>query len=538
MVRLLTDQRHHRQRSNAMQQFIKNHAEQIMGTLNGLDRLRLRGTIRWMATTQGMAKFLGTLGILLKDFRSYAQAITHEIRDTAKQLAEQASRPYCYLASSRESKEALARDWAERDGIHEGLIGVFRCVEPCWSYQVIRNREKKELELRGGPAKCLHLYFYFMDQVLGLMHLRLQTWFPFTIYVCLNGREWLARALDAKGIWYARRANCLVDVEDFAAAQKLLDRQLRTDWPRLLDRQAAHCFPLHQKLWGGKPLYYYWSAEESEWATDLVFRSPQALSQLYPHLVRHGIETFSSSDVMRFLGRKTLPSGRVRGRFVGEVVSDVRRRPEGVRIKHRLNANSVKMYDKQGSVLRVETTINDARDIKVYRAAEGDPEGPKEWRRLRKGVSDLHRRSQVSQAANERYLDALSAVNQTIPLGELAERVTRRVTWQGRPVRGLNPLSSEDATLLAAVSRGEFTINGFRNRDLRAILYPASSSPAERRRQAGKITRQLRMLRAHGLIKKVPKTHRYVLTDRGRTTIIALLTARQADTQKLNQLAA
>jgi hypothetical protein len=521
-----------------MQQFIKNHSEHIMGTLSGLDRLRLRGTIRWLATVEGMAKFLGTLGILLKDFRSYAQDITHEIRSYAQQLAEDASRPYFYLASSADSKEELARDWAERDGIREGLIAVFRCVEPCWSYQVVRNREKKQLELRGGPAKCLHLYFYFLDRVLGLIHLRLQTWFPFTIHLCLNGREWLTRALDAKGIAYVRRANCLVDVEDFAAAQKLLNRQLRTDWPWLLDRQAARCFPLHQKLWDGQPLYYYWSAEESEWATDVVFRSREALTAVYPSLVRHGIETFSSSDVMRFLGRPTPASGHVHGRFLGEVVSDVRRRPEGVRIKHRLNANSIKMYDKQGSVLRVETTINDARDIKVYRAAEGDSEGPKAWRRLRKGVSDLHRRSQVSQAANERYLDALSAANQATPLGELAEHVTRRVTWQGRPVRGLNPLASQDAVLLTAVSRGEFSINGFRNRDLRAILFQASSSPTERRSQASRITRQLRMLRAHGLIKKVPKTHRYVLTDRGRTTIIALLTARKADTQKLNQLAA
>jgi hypothetical protein len=394
------------------------------------------------------------------------------------------------------------------------------------------------LELRGGVAKCLHLYFYLIDRALGLMHLRLQTWFPFTIHLCLNGREWLARQLDARGIGYVRRANCLVDVEDFAVAQRLLDGQLRTDWPKLLNAQAERCFPQHQKLWGGRPLDYYWSAEESEWATDLTFRSPQALAALYPGLVRHGIETFSSGDVMRFLGRKTPVSGQVHGRFLGEVTSDVRRREEGVRIKHRLNSNSIKMYDKQGSVLRVETTINDARDIKVYRAVEGDPEGPKAWRRLRKGVSDLHRRSQVSQAANERYLDALGAAGQTTPLGELADGVTRRVTWQGRPVRGLNPLSSGDAALLAAVSRGEFTINGFRNRDLRAILYTASSSPAETRTQASKITRQLRMLRAHGLIKKVPKTHRYVLTDRGRTTIIALLTARKADTQKLNQLAA
>jgi hypothetical protein len=190
-----------------MQQFIKNHAEHIMGTLSGLDRLRLRGTIRWLATTEGMAKFLGTLGILLKEFRSYAQDITHDIRSSAQQLAEEASRPYCYLASSRESKEELAREWARRDGIGEGLIAVFRCVEPCWSYQVVRNREKKQLELRGGPAKCLHLYFYFLDRVLGLMHLRLQTWFPFTrqskgsgLFVAFGG-EWsdLGAAAGAEG---------------------------------------------------------------------------------------------------------------------------------------------------------------------------------------------------------------------------------------------------------------------------------------------------------------------------------------------------
>lgn len=521
-----------------MKQFIKNHAEQVMGTLSGLDRLRLRGTIRWLASRDGMATFLGTMGVLLKDFKSYAQAITEAARGYAQQLAEEARRPYCYLASSRQSKEELAREWAQRDRIEEGLIVIFRCVEPCWSYQVVRNPEKKMLELRGGPAKCLHLYFYFLDRVLGLMHLRLQTWFPFTIHVCLNGREWLARSLDAQGIGYLRRANCLVDVEDFAAAQRLLDGQLRTDWVKLLGGQAARCFPLHQKLWAGRPLDYYWSAEESEWATDVAFRSPEALAALYPGLVRHGIETFSSVDVMRFLGRKTPASGQVHGRFSGEVTSDVRRREEGVRIKHRLNSNSIKMYDKQGSVLRVETTINDARDIKVYRAIEGDPNGPQAWRRLRKGVSDLHRRTQVSQAANERYLDALGAAAQTTSLGELAEQVTRRVTWQGRPVRGLNPLAGQDAALLTAVSRGEFTIHGFRNRDLRAILYPTGSSPTERRTQAGKTTRQLRMLRAHGLIKKVPKTHRYVLTDRGRITIIALLTARQADTKKLNQLAA
>ena len=207
-------------------------------------------------------------------------------------------------------------------------------------------------------------------------------------------------------------------------------------------------------------------------------------------------------------------------------------------IKHRVNKNSIKMYDKQGSVLRVETTINNADEFKVYRPVEGDPQGDCDWRRLRRGVADLHRRAQVSQAANERYLAALQPVNQSTPLGELAAQVTCPVTWRGRRVRGLRPLSADDMALLSAVSRGEFTVNGFRNRDLRQILYGESPPADERRRQSAKLTRLLRMLRAHGLIKKVPSTHRYVLTDRGRSIITAVIQASKADTETLKTFAA
>jgi hypothetical protein len=214
-------------------------------------------------------------------------------------------------------------------------------------------------------------------------------------------------------------------------------------------------------------------------------------------------------------------------------------RPEGIRIKHRLNFNSIKMYDKQGSVLRVETTINDARDLKVYRRKTGDSQGKKAWRRMRKSVADVKRRAQVSQAANERYLKALAAVEPGQPLGDLTSDLCQPVIWQGRRARALNPFSGDDAKLLAAVSRGEFALKGFRNRDLRALLYGnEASTPEVVKRQSGAITRRLRLLRAHGLIMKVTKTHRYTLTDKGRLAITALLAAKQADAAKLHQFAA
>lgn len=522
-----------------MQRFIQKHAADVIGVLSGFDRMRFRGTLRWLSNTKGMRSFLWAAQILLKDFKSYVTNVTDQVRAATARLAAQAGRPVLYLNSPSQRKEDEARRIAERDGIGEGLICVLTCVERCFSYDVGPNRQTKKLELRGGTKQCLHEYFYFQDPQLGLMHLRLQTWFPFTIHVCLNGREWLARQMDQAGLGYRRSENCFLDLADPAAAQKLADAQLKTRWKSLFQRLVQQVHPTHAQIFRDYPTQYYWSLEESEWATDVMFRSSQALAKLYPRLLRHGIGDFSSADVLRFLGRKVPAHGGVNGHFQGEVVSDLKQRPEGLRIKHRVNHNSIKMYDKQGSVLRVETTINNTRDMKVFRRAEGVRRGARRWQKLRKGVADLQRRAKISQAANERYLDALAEVDQTRPLGEVVDVVCRPVEWNGQRVRALQPWSPDDAALLAAIARPEFLLHGFRNRDLRPLLFGAGQvSVEEARRQSGKVTRKLRMLRAHGLVTKISKTHRYQLTARGRTIITALLAARQANTQQLTQLAA
>jgi len=247
---------------------------------------------------------------------------------------------------------------------------------------------------------------------------------------------------------------------------------------------------------------------------------------------------------MRFLGHRVAAHGKVRGNFKGEIVSDLKERPEGIRVKHTLNANSIKMYDKQGSVLRVETTINQTRDFRVYREAQIGPhgrsknQGKKAWRILRKGVVDLKRRAEVSRAANDRYLTALSATSGKVPLFQWVDTVCKAVRHEGRRSRALNPWSPQDRALFQAVNRGEFKINGFRNRDLRALLFPTKPTAQGHKRRAGAVTRKLALLRAHGLIKKLSGTHRYVLTGKGSTIITALLAARQADINQLTQIAA
>lgn len=517
-----------------MKTFIQRFGTKILGILHGFDRIRFRGTRRFLANVVGMMNFLWHRQVLLKDFKAFAGHITAQLRQAAEDVAVQQGRPIEYLHNSAMDKEAWARKLAKRDGIEQGLIGVLKAVECCWSYEVGPNRAQKKLELRGKPSKCLHYYHYLMDPEVGLTYVRLQTWFPFTVHVGMNGREWLARAMDKIGLGYRRRDNCFVWSEDWARAQQLLDEQLRTDWPGLLNRLLGQANPALGIIDPSQATPYYWSMDEGEWASDLAFACPDTLAELAPRLFRHAWLHFDSGDVMRFLGNKAVTEHGPHGKFAGEVVSDLKRRVEGTRIKHRLGGNWIKMYDKQGSVLRVETVINQTRDMKVYRTKEGDDDGEKSWQRLRKGVADIHRRAEISQAANERYVEALASVDESRSLAELVEAVCRPVLWQGKRSRALNPLAPQDGQLLEAVNRGEFAINGFRNRDLRALLYTKQpSDDTEKRRRSAATSRKLRLLRAHGLIHKIPKTHRYQLSPHGRDVINALLAARQASIAKL-----
>ncbi|MGH9593875.1 MAG: hypothetical protein ACRD5L_12350, partial [Bryobacteraceae bacterium] len=380
--------------------------------------------------------------------------------------------------------------------------------------------------------KCTHFYHYYMHPEVGLCHVRVQSWFPFTVDACLNGREWLARQMDRAGLKYEQRDNCFVRVSDPLRAQALLDEQLRTDWPKLLNGLLAQAHPLHERL--ARPLKqdYYWSATQTEFATDLLFRDERSLAALYPQFLHHGIRSFASPDVLRFLGRSK-PNA-----FKGEVSSTLKHRPEGVRLRHTVNGNSIKVYDKEARILRVETTIVHPEHFKVYRPVEGGKPEELAWRPLRRGVADLFRRAEVSREANKRYLSALASVTGKTPLKEMAGPVCRPTTLRGKRHRALSPWSVSDGALLEAISRGEFALAGFRNRDLRERLFPGRATAEEQRRLAARVGRKLALLRAHGLVRRVSGTHRWMMTEKGRHLVTALLAAREADVDQLTQLAA
>jgi hypothetical protein len=522
-----------------MERFIEKHADAVIGTLSGMDRWVLRGTLRPLSHVGGMMSYLWAAKVRLKDFGDHALRLSKRLIGASEETAAQASRPFLYLPSSSTSKEETARKIAEEDGIKDGLVCVLRAVEPCMSYSVVGNRATEKIELKPDQRKCLHLYHYMIHPVFGFMNARIQTWFPFSVQICINGREWLARQMTEENLGFIKRDNCFTWLEDPLRAQALMDRQLQTAWPELLSGIARALNPLHEAMFEAFPMDYYWSTFQSEWATDILFRDAETLGRLYPSLVHHGLTTFFSPDILRFLGRYVPPSGNIPPALKAEVTTDIKARTEGVRIKHRVGGNSVKMYDKQGSVLRVETTINDVAGFKSFRSPEGKPEVEKSWMPMRKGIADLHRRAEVSQAANDRYLDAMVSVENTTPLGKLVDSLCRPSVQNGRRFRAFNPHAPDDAKLIEAISRGEFTIAGFRNRDLRPLLFAdAPASTSERRRQAAAISRKLALLRAHGLIRKVHGTHRYHLTKEGRTIVTALVTLRTTSTDSLTKLAA
>jgi hypothetical protein len=513
-----------------MKSFLLRFGGLIVSVLCGFDRLRFRGLSRLLSNPRGVNSYLYQHDLQFKDYARHAEHLTKTLVRDTQALAKAEGTSLVYLNSPNTDKEAMALDIARQRGLSSGRIAILSCVESCRTFRV-RTNEVGHIELRGEPGRCQHYYHYFLHEQLGLCYVRLQSWFPFTIRIGINGREWLCRQLQREQIPFRRQENLLLDVADWQRAQQLLDEQRHTDWPALLDGFATATNPLFPYLRDDARVPYYWVTEQSEWASDLLFRSPDDLARLYPRIARHSIEVLSCRDILRYLGRSVPEQGF--GRFAGDVKVDYRERREGLRAKFWYEVNSLKAYDKFGIALRLETTINQAPLLKVYRTKEGDPDGPKSWKPLRKGVADLPRQAEISQRANERLAESLATIAETQPLGQLLEPLGQPVLQNGRRTRALNPLTGADGELLRTIANGNFLVQGFRNQDLRQALFGESDAAEQRRKQSAAVTRKLRLLRAHGLIIKVQKTHRYQVSAQGRRILTALFNAHAADITRL-----
>jgi hypothetical protein len=529
-----------------MQQFIEKYREEILGTLCGFDRLVFRATPRRLnhfyldpsrkiVVAKGMEEYLWQNKVHFKDYGQHVQRVSGRVKDRFLEPFRRQNLPVLFVPDPKVDKDQLARETAAQHKIESGLVCAISTMEPSPTFEYVKSR----ISSRVRP--CHVLYQYQKHPDLGWLYARIQTWFPFHIQVGMNGREWLARQMDQQRLRYQQQGNCFPFIEDYQRAQQLLDQQLKTNWAELLNGFGRQLNPLHEEIFQHYPTENYWTCYQSEWATDIVFGKPEFLKRLMSVLVPHGMLSFSSADVLRYFGKRLKKSGEIPDRFNGQLQANLKQYREGERVKFWMQGNSTKFYDKayteRGSVLRAaETTTNNVGVFKSYRPKQGGPPDDLQWRQMRKGIADLHRRAEISQHVNDRLINALASVDDSRRLEELIVSLQQPATWKQRRVRALRPFA-EDRPILEAVQQGNFLINGFRNRDLQAILYTKpAESPQQQRRRSAAISRKLRMLRAHGIIRKVSHTHRYLVAPEARTILIAILTSARTSLNQINEL--
>jgi len=498
-----------------MQKFVNKHAPAITGTLSCFDRVLFRGRLA-LGYPHGMEAFLDHRGVLFKHLKRFVLQQADRLKAHARAMAEQAGRPWEYLPSPTR-KDLRARDIAARDAITDGLVCVFATVEPCRSFRLAYQRGGRPA-IRAAWRKCLFLYFYFVDPEFGFLHVRLQTWFPFTIQVYVNGHEWLARQMDKRNLGYHRLENAFLTLADPGRAQRLADRFATLAWPTMLERLARRVNPLLRDLLAS--YRYYWTTNQAEYATDVLFTNRRALADLYPRLLRHATLCLRAEDVLTFLGRK------LHGKFEGEILNDWKRRWPGARVKHWMKGNWIKMYDKHGCILRVETVINDPYEFKVRRRGGRRGRRVLAWWPLPKGVAYLPRYAVVSTAANHRYLEALAVVDDPAAAYRALDRLAVPARdAHGRSQRAFNPAASDDLQLFHAVLRGEHLLHGFRNRDLRQCLLTRTQSADPR--QSARISRLIKRLHVRGLVAKIPRSRRWRVTQLGHVVMSAAVQLRE-----------
>lgn len=479
------------------------YAANLHGVLSCYDRIIVTGTLPGACYAAGMTSYLYSRGVRIFDYPRFAEPLRDRIRERAQQVCEAAGVQIEHVNKSHIRKEELvARVLAVR-GDAVGLVHVISAMEACPSYKPWHDKTSGKTFLRPEQGKCLHYYFYFIDEEFGLCYLRVPTWAPFGLQFYCNGHSALARSLRREGIEFVQEDNAFLRVADLARAQALADAFNPERLHRRLKRYAHWLCPVADVFVQDD---WHWSIRQVEYSTDLMFRSEQILVPLYDAISRQAVLAADAPRVAAFLGKKITPT------LAQEIGSRLSTRIEGRCIKHYMGAAGVKVYDKFSRVLRIETTVNDVSFFKPHRRVEHKgAAATRELAPLKKSIYSLIDLREILLGCNQRYLAFLSSLDDPSAGERDLQRLSQPRVGGDASVKGLNFFSAGDQALLRTLQHGEFNIHGWRRADLVARLQLSPSA----------MTRQLRRLRTLGLIKKVTQTYRYYLTRLGRAAIAA-----------------
>lgn len=467
------------------------------------------GTLPKICFAGGMTSFLFERKIRIFDYPKFAEPFRNRLRENAERLAAEAGLEIEFIRKRNFRKEGRVKEVLEKRGEHPGLVCIFSAMEPCSTYKPWHNKPTGKTYLVPDDGKCLHYYFYFVDEDLGLCYVRVPTWLPCRLQIYFNGHNWLAGQLRKLGIGHQLLDNAFVQIADWQRAQRIANGWEAKRMHRKLDAFARMYCPIYSDFASG----YHWSVDQCEYATDIVFRRQADLQAIYENLARTAIHTVKPDNIATFLGRK------LSTQFEGEMGNRFNIRIEGTRIKHTMGPVSLKLYDKFGLILRIETTVNDLTFFKHYREVEHrDGSRETQWASMQKTIYSLPALRELLEAANRRYLEFLSAIEDPHAGRDKLDKLSRTVEQEGRSYPGFNLFDPDDDILLRTIARGVFNISGLQNKNLRRFL------PG---RNSGQISRLLKRLRLHGLLKKVGHTYKYYLTQFGKDVISTALKLRE-----------
>lgn len=487
----------------------ERYANDLDGVLNCYDRLVITGSLQPFCYAQGMTHYLYQHGIRIFDYPQFAEPLRDHIRENAEALAQASGVQIEFIRKKDFRKENRVQQILKKRGEQPGLVHIFGAMEACSSYRPWHDKATGKTYLKPDRGKCMTYYFYFMDEQLGLCYLRVPTWCPFRLQFYFNGHHWLANQLKQRGIAYTLLDNAFVHIADYAVANQLANEfDVEILHLRLAAFAQKYC-PVVTDL----KLTYYWSIMQAEYATDLVFKRRDTVQAFYPPLLETLTHAVKPADIATFLGRK------LNGNYQGEMGNRFNKRWRGTRIKHQMGPLSIKMYDKFRFILRIETTVNNVAFFQHYRQVQHrDGTFTKRWAPMKKTIHSLPALRELLAAANQRYLKFISSIATPQVGVEKLHKLAETKTENQHRHKGFNLFSEEDTGLFRSLLQGEFFISGFTNKQLRTYLSNKSAS---------QVTRLLKRLRVHGVIRKVGKCYKYYLTDFGRQAAAMALKLRE-----------
>lgn len=492
---------------------IERYQKQIAGVLGCFDRIVITGSLPDCCHAEAMKAQLLKRKILFFDYPKLVDPLRNRLHENAQVLADAAGVQVEAIRSFKGfRKEDRIASILERRGTHPGLVHVFSAMENCNCFKPWHDKKSGYTTLRSSPGRCAHLYFYFIDELLGLCYMRVPTWAPFRLQFYCNGHNWLAGRLRREKIAFTQQDNAIVAVEDFTRAQQIADDFDPLVLHKRLDRWAKQFCPVDDVFTSG----WHWSLMQVEYSTDIIFHKPEDLAPLYETLTRRAIHEVKADDIATFLGRNGLSP-----LYEGEGGSRYNMLIEGTRLRHNLDRTSIKMYDKFRHVLRIETTTNDVSFFKHHREVV-HRDGRREFKNapVQKTIHSLGVIREVLAAANRRYLEFLSTLEDDSSGRRDLDRVSRSVQDDaGRTYRGINFFNPGDLDLTLAIVRGEYLISGVNARKLRKHLPHLSGA---------QVSRAIRRLRQHGLLKKIGGTFKYYITKLGQKVVIAAMRIRES----------